>query len=168
VWLIMVPLPHMLWGATCLRSWGTSFLGVIKPIVGWPGSIFLGAGQLSLRRSTYVLVCVAFIAVSTAALGWRAWQTRGRDALLTSGTIFSAIFLIFHLSLHSMVYKDGPITLFNFLDRYLVALWPFALLPWLRFIRLWMVTVAAVVSVMLSAWWTYNYFLDPALQTAPM
>lgn len=167
-WLLLVPLPHLAWGAMCSRAWGASFLGVIRPVYGWPGCILAGAGGVGHVRAVYVVACLVFMAISTVALGWLAWRSRGRDALVTSGAVFCAVFLVFHLCLRSMVYRGTPIALFNYLDRYLVALWPFALLPWLRFVRPWMVVAAGVASTVLAAWWTHNYFIDLARQTAGM
>ncbi|MGI8905645.1 MAG: phospholipid carrier-dependent glycosyltransferase [Candidatus Sumerlaeaceae bacterium] len=167
-WPILLTVgPWVLWTFAAKQAWGGQLI-FHGPKFSWPFSGFAGWQEFGGARATYILICVGGVVVSTVALivQWRrCCQAQDlKTTLLLICAAFCALFVVFHLCLRSLHYIDRDVLTFNYQDRYYVGLLPFLLLPWLRWLRWWIVGSAAMVSVMLSAYWGTNYFSALAAQ----
>lgn len=152
----ILPLAVTIYG--CRTVWGGSYIDLHKPIFSFPGSGLFGADNVPTIRAIYVFATLLLFAVATALLVIKAYQSRGKDRLAVAGGIFCAGFLLFHLCMKSLVYYGTAIPLFNYQDRYMAVLWPFALVAFAPFIKRPVVAVAIVISLVLTFYWGLNYF----------
>lgn len=158
LWSILALVPWLAWAAATEIAWKENALSLVRPQMGFPFSGFAGMREVGTVRAVYVLGAVLFFFVSTVRLLRQAHLAGWNSPLPALGATFSAIFFLFHACITTVHYIDHAVWTFNYQDRYLVGLLPFALYAWRKELRPWHVAVGALFSVALSAWWGTNYF----------
>ncbi|NLD61499.1 hypothetical protein GX645_03500 [Candidatus Sumerlaeota bacterium] len=141
----------------CKSVWGSSTIGLYSPKIGLPLSGLDGISEVSTIRALYILLAVSFFVVS-AIIYVRRFVSSQRTPFNLFASIYTVFFILFHLSLKRLLYEGSMIPLFNYQDRYYVALLPFCLLPWLRFLSWRVLMVLTGVSIVLTCYWGKNYF----------
>lgn len=158
-WSVAAVVPLVVSMAVMKHAWGVTFLDTHQPVYGVPGSGLLGFGALPLARQIYIALALCAVGAGICGLARLAWRSRGENRLATFGALFGAAFMVFHLSMKSLVYHGATIALVNYQDRYLTVLWPLAILPFARFFNRWVVSAMIVVAVALALYWNHNWQL---------
>lgn len=152
-------------------AWNTSILGLIpsqhhQPQFGLPFASFRELAQRGVGREIYIALCVAFFIFALFKLV-REWRASVNPFVVVA-VVFCGTFLAFHLILESLVYYGKRIYTAEYLDRYLVALWPFAAVSVRRWWRWPIIIGALLISLVLSLYWGVHYFEDVRRHGAPL
>lgn len=147
LWTIVA---RALWGATNTEAHGAGF--------GLPFSGLLAMEGVGIIRAAYLAATVAFFLITCGILIRNGLRADGKHPYAVGVAVYAALFVALHLCLKTLTYFGTTIPTWPYFDRYLVALWPVALAPWMGRLKWRVIALFSIVSIAMASLWGINYW----------
>lgn len=165
LWAFVALIPEAVWQCFSYAAWHSNAAGIHKPKFGFPIAGYVELMHAAPIKFLFVIAAMLAAIATCWNLGMMACKHGWRDRLSSSAAIYCLLFLLFHLFLYSLDYLGTRVYTPRYMDRYLIALVPFALIAFCRMIGSNLIVAAGICSLALSAYWGTNYAKAAAYTT---